>query len=173
MENAWTWEHQALGRARFIMGCHKLYQRFSAVRLAVLSKPRVIIELAEAVVTMREKMRTHLAKGDAENIDLKQDAGGIADIEFIVQFMLLAHTSTFPSLAKWPDNVRILADLANLSLLTRTEAEILSQAYLEYRNFSHRLVLQNGTLAAMTPSIVAHQTNVKVIWYQHLVKMLE
>jgi len=173
MENAWTWEHQALGRARFIMGCRELYQRFSAVRLAVLSKPRVIIELAEAVVTMREKMRAHLAKGDAKNIDLKQDAGGIADIEFIVQFMLLAHTSASPSLAKWPDNVRVLADLANLSLLTKNEAEILSQAYLEYRNFSHRLALQNGTLAAITPSIVTLQTKVKEIWNKYLVKSLQ
>jgi glutamate-ammonia-ligase adenylyltransferase len=172
MENAWTWEHQALGRARFIMGCRELYQRFSAVRLAVLSKPRVMIELAEAVVTMREKMRAHLAKGDAKSIDLKQDAGGIADIEFMVQFMLLAHTRAFSSLAKWPDNVRILADLANLSLLTKNEAEILSQAYLEYRNFSHRLALQNRTLAAMTPSIVALQTKVKEIWNKYLVKTL-
>jgi glutamate-ammonia-ligase adenylyltransferase len=122
---------------------------------------------------MREKMRAHLAKGDAKNIDLKQDAGGIADIEFIVQFMLLAHTSAFPSLAKWPDNVRVLADLANLSLLTKNEAEILSQAYLEYRNFSHRLALQNGTLAAITPSIVTLQTKVKEIWNKYLVKSLQ
>jgi glutamate-ammonia-ligase adenylyltransferase len=122
---------------------------------------------------MREKMRAHLAKGDAKNIDLKQDAGGIADIEFIVQFMLLAHTSAFPSLAKWPDNVRVLADLANLSLLTKNEAEILSQAYLEYRNCSHRLALQNGTLAAITPSIVTLQTKVKEIWNKYLVKSLQ
>jgi glutamate-ammonia-ligase adenylyltransferase len=172
-ENAWTWEHQALGRARFIMGCHELQQRFSEVRLAVLSKPRVLIELADEVVSMREKMRAHLAKGDAENIDLKQDAGGIADIEFIVQFMLLAHTSTFPSLAKWPDNVRILADLANLSLITKAEADTLSQTYLEYRNYAHRLALQNGELAAVTPSIVDFQTTVKMIWHKYLVELVQ
>jgi glutamate-ammonia-ligase adenylyltransferase len=171
-ENAWTWEHQALGRARFIMGCRELYERFSKVRLAVLSKPRVIVELAEAVVTMREKMRAYLSKGDAENIDLKQDAGGIADIEFIVQFMLLAHTSTFPSLAKWPDNVRILADLAKLSLITKNEADTLNQAYLEYRNYTHRLALQNGALAATTASIRDLQTKVKAIWSQYLVEIL-
>jgi glutamate-ammonia-ligase adenylyltransferase len=121
---------------------------------------------------MREKMRAYLSKGDAENIDLKQDAGGIADIEFIVQFMLLAHTSTFPSLAKWPDNVRILADLAKLSLITKNEADTLNQAYLEYRNYTHRLALQNGALAATTASIRDLQTKVKAIWSQYLVEIL-
>jgi glutamate-ammonia-ligase adenylyltransferase len=168
-ENAWTWEHQALGRARFITGCYELQERFSEVRLDVLSKPRVLAELAEEVVSMREKMREHLAKGDANNIDLKQDAGGIADIEFIVQFMLLAHTSSFPRLAKWPDNVRILADLAKLSLITKNEAETLSQAYLEYRNHTHRLALQKGVLAATNSSLVELQTDVKAIWHKYLV----
>lgn len=167
-ENAWTWEHQALGRARFITGCDDLYKRFNDVRLAVLSKPRELSELADEVVSMREKMRAHLAKGDAENIDLKQDTGGIADIEFIVQFMLLAHTSSFPSLAKWPDNVRILADLAKLSLITKAEADTLTNAYLEYRNHAHRLALQNRTLAAISPSLIALQKEVKSIWQKYL-----
>jgi glutamate-ammonia-ligase adenylyltransferase len=170
-ENAWTWEHQALGRARFITGCDKLHKRFSAVRIAVLSKPRVLLELADEVVTMREKMRAHLAKGNAENIDLKQDAGGIADIEFIVQFMLLAHTSSFPSLAKWPDNVRILVDLATLSLITKSEADTLTQAYLEYRNYAHRLALQNSALATVSASLVELQTKVKAIWHKYLIDM--
>ena len=171
-ENAWTWEHQALGRARFILGCRELQERFSEVRLTVLSKPRVLLELANEVVSMREKMRAHLAKGDAKSIDLKQDAGGIADIEFIVQFMLLAHTSTFPSLAKWPDNVRILADLATLSLITKTEADTLNEAYLAYRNYAHRLALQNAALATIHPSIVVLQTKVKAIWNKYLVNMV-
>ena len=169
-ENAWTWEHQALGRARFITGCSELQQRFSAVRLEVLSKPRVLSELAAEVVSMREKMRIHLAKGDANNIDLKQDAGGIVDIEFIVQFMLLAHTCSFPALAKWSDNVRILADLEKLSLITKTEADTLRQAYLEYRNYAHRLALQNRPLAASNPSLVDLQTKVKAIWHKYLVE---
>jgi glutamate-ammonia-ligase adenylyltransferase len=168
-ENAWTWEHQALCRARFILGCHELLECFTAVRLTVLSKPRILLELASEVVSMREKMRAHLAKGDTENIDLKQDAGGVADIEFIVQFLLLAHTNAFPSLAKWPDNVRILANLARLSLITKAEADILNQAYLEYRNYAHRLALQNAKLAAINPSIADFQTKVKAIWDKYLV----
>ncbi|MBL4629937.1 MAG: bifunctional [glutamate--ammonia ligase]-adenylyl-L-tyrosine phosphorylase/[glutamate--ammonia-ligase] adenylyltransferase, partial [Paraglaciecola sp.] len=170
-ENAWTWEHQALGRARFISGSNELRERFNAVRLAVLSKPRDILILADEVVSMREKMRAHLAKGDAKNIDLKQDAGGIADIEFIVQFMLLAHTNAFPSLAKWPDNVRLLAELTKLSLITKAEAETLNQAYLEYRNYVHRLALQNDTLLAINASLVSLQTKVKVIWDKYLINI--
>ena len=172
-ENAWTWEHQALGRARFITGCGELQQRFSAVRLEVLSKPRGLSELAAEVVSMREKMRIHLAKGDANNIDLKQDAGGIVDIEFIVQFMLLAHTCSFPALAKCSDNVRILADLEKLSLITKTEADTLRQAYLEYRNYAHRLALQNRPLAAINPSLVDLQTKVKAIWHKYLVEPVQ
>lgn len=173
IENAWTWEHQALGRARFITGCCELQARFSAVRLTILSRPRMLAELAKEVVSMREKMRTHLAKGDAHNIDLKHDAGGIADIEFIVQFMLLAHTSSFPSLAKWPDNVRILSDLTRLSLMKKAEADILSQAYLEYRNYAHRLALQNRTLASVNASVVDYQTEVKAIWRKYLVEQAQ
>jgi glutamate-ammonia-ligase adenylyltransferase len=172
-ENAWTWEHQALGRARFITGANELQQRFSEIRLGVLSKPRILVELAQEVVSMRVKMRDHLAKGDAQNIDLKQDAGGIADIEFIVQFMLLAHTNSFPSLAKWPDNVRILADLAKLSLVTNAEADTLNQAYLEYRNYAHRLALQNGTLAEISAPLVDLQTRVKAIWHKYLVELAQ
>ncbi|WP_299083899.1 bifunctional [glutamate--ammonia ligase]-adenylyl-L-tyrosine phosphorylase/[glutamate--ammonia-ligase] adenylyltransferase [uncultured Paraglaciecola sp.] len=167
-EDAWTWEHQALGRARFINGSYELQKQFSAIRLQVLSKPREISQLAEDVVLMREKMRAHLAKGNTDNIDLKQDTGGIADIEFIVQFMLLAHTNAYPSLAKWPDNVRILSDLANLSLITQVEADTLTHAYLEYRHYAHRLALQNKTLVKVTPSLVDLQLAVKAIWHKYL-----
>jgi glutamate-ammonia-ligase adenylyltransferase len=82
--------------------------------------------------------------------------------------MLLAHTSSFPSLAKWPDNVRILADLATLSLITKMEADTLSQAYLEYRNDTHRLALQNAILATINPSIIEFQIKVKAIWSKYL-----
>lgn len=166
--NAWTWEHQALGRARFVMGETSLYEAFKAIRVEILSKPRDVAELAKEVVAMREKMRSHLAKGNSENVDLKQDQGGIADIEFLVQFMLLAHTQAHNSLTKWPDNVRILADLAKLSLITETEAEALTQAYLDYRNTAHNLALQNVELAKINSTLIQHQIEVKRIWNKYL-----
>lgn len=168
IENAWTWEHQALGRARFVLGENALNKAFQDVRVAVLSKPREVAELAKDVVEMREKMRTHLAKGNNEYFDLKQDQGGIADIEFMVQFMLLAHTQNFQSLAKWPDNVRILAELAKLSLMTQDEADTLTQAYLDYRHTAHKLALQNGELAIVNDSLAQHQIKVKQIWDKYL-----
>jgi glutamate-ammonia-ligase adenylyltransferase len=85
--------------------------------------------------------------------------------------MLLAHTSSFPSLAEWPDNVRILANLEKLSLITKSEADTLNQAYLEYRNYAHRLALQNDTLATVNVSLVELQTKVKAIWHKYLIYM--
>jgi glutamate-ammonia-ligase adenylyltransferase len=169
-DNAWTWEHQALGRARFVAGSKHLADDFANIRLAILSKPRELHTLAHEVVSMREKMREHLAKGDANYIDLKQGLGGIADIEFIVQFMLLAHTQTHPSLAKWSDNVRILAELENQNLLTSFEADILTQAYLYYRNYAHRLALQNHQLAKVNNTLLDNQAKVATIWSKYLVK---
>ncbi|MDU0356239.1 bifunctional [glutamate--ammonia ligase]-adenylyl-L-tyrosine phosphorylase/[glutamate--ammonia-ligase] adenylyltransferase [Paraglaciecola aquimarina] len=166
--DAWTWEHQALSRARFISGCQRLHTAFSQLRLAILSMPRVLPDLKKEVVDMREKMRTHLAKGTADYIDLKQDKGGIADIEFIVQFMLLAHTKNEPKLAKWTDNIRVLTSLATYDCLLETEVQTLTHAYLAYRNSSHRLALQNGQLAKSTPELLAHQQNVIAIWDKYL-----
>ncbi|WP_158971232.1 bifunctional [glutamate--ammonia ligase]-adenylyl-L-tyrosine phosphorylase/[glutamate--ammonia-ligase] adenylyltransferase [Paraglaciecola sp. L3A3] len=166
--NAWTWEHQALSRARFISGCPRLEQTFMALRLSVLSMPRALAELKQEVVDMREKMRSHLAKGNDEYIDLKQDKGGIADIEFIVQFMLLAYTKDHELLAKWTDNVRILGSLAKFGCITEVEAQLLTQAYLTYRNHSHRLALQNGQLARSNEQLLSHQKNVTAVWGKYL-----
>jgi glutamate-ammonia-ligase adenylyltransferase len=167
-DNAWTWEHQALCRARFVLGDIALEETFTAVRLRVLSIKRDPLVLAQDVVKMREKMRQHLAKGNSQQLDLKQDVGGIADIEFIVQFMLLAHITSYPQLTKHTDNVRVLADLVSLNLLDSNEAQRLTQAYLAYRNTSHRIALQNITLAQATPELLTHQRQVKAIWEKYL-----
>ncbi|MGJ8680251.1 bifunctional [glutamate--ammonia ligase]-adenylyl-L-tyrosine phosphorylase/[glutamate--ammonia-ligase] adenylyltransferase [Paraglaciecola sp.] len=166
--NAWTWEHQALCRARFISGCETIHQAFSDIRLSILSTSREIPELITNVIEMREKMRTHLAQGDTQNIDLKQDQGGVADIEFLVQFMLLAHTRKFAQLALWTDNVRVLKTLAKLEIIKEDEANTLIQAYLEYRKNTHRLALQNGKLAKATHELTEHQSKVSKVWQKYL-----
>lgn len=167
---AWTWEHQALTRARFIVGTSILKQDFENLRLAILKRTRNPNELRQEVISMREKMRSHLAKGNAENIDLKQDEGGIADIEFIVQFMLLAHTQEHDELARWTDNVRILKDLARLNLISTDAADNLTQAYLEYRHCAHRLALQNETMINANTLLRDHQAKVRSIWEHYLSK---
>ena len=170
IDNAWTWEHQALCRARFILGETSLKESFDAIRLKTLSTPRDLAQLLQDVTSMREKMRSHLAKGDENNLDLKQGQGGIADIEFITQFMLLAHTHRHPTLGKWTDNIRILTELEKLELLTKEESQQLTQAYLAFRNQMHRLALQNTNQAKATAKLVDHQTKVVNIWRKYLLE---
>ncbi|MCF2948075.1 bifunctional [glutamate--ammonia ligase]-adenylyl-L-tyrosine phosphorylase/[glutamate--ammonia-ligase] adenylyltransferase [Paraglaciecola aquimarina] len=165
---AWTWEHQALCRARFISGCADIHKIFVDLRLAVLSLPRKTSELTSEVTEMREKMRNHLAQGNEYKLDLKQDQGGVADIEFLVQFMLLAHTKENPQIAIWTDNFRVLKELAKLNIITENESDLLIQAYLEYRKHTHRLALQNAKLIKTTPELISHQKNVTRIWNKYL-----
>ncbi|MFT5312983.1 MAG: glutamate-ammonia-ligase adenylyltransferase [Paraglaciecola sp.] len=166
LHDAWTWEHQALIRARFICGSTELRQVFQQLRRRVLELPRDKATLATDVQKMREKMRQHLAKGTAQQVDLKQDKGGIADIEFIVQYYVLAHSHLHPNLTKWPDNVRILQTLADEQLLPANQAQQLTQAYLEYRNTNHRLTLQHQAYALNSDKLKERRQQVSDIW-QH------
>ncbi|MFT2092548.1 bifunctional [glutamate--ammonia ligase]-adenylyl-L-tyrosine phosphorylase/[glutamate--ammonia-ligase] adenylyltransferase [Paraglaciecola sp. 2405UD69-4] len=172
LENAWTWEHQALCRARFIYGDSDLKSQFSEIRFDTLSRQRDIKELAIDVVQMREKMREHLATGNATQLDLKQNKGGIADIEFITQFMVLAHTAEHAKLANWTDNINLFAALSKVGLLTEQEASQLTDAYLTYRNTTHRLALQNEKWAATTTELNEHQANVERIWDKYLQRLI-
>lgn len=144
-EKAWTWEHQALVRARVVAGDARLAAAFAEERAAVLARPRAQAELQQEVVAMRDKMRAHLsseAAGKAQGgFDLKHDRGGIVDIEFMVQYAVLAWAHETPELTRYPDNVRILEGLANRGLLPSDAAAGLRDAYLQYRARGHRLAL--------------------------------
>lgn len=161
---AWTWEHQALCRARFIYGDKHLQQDFSQLRLDILARQRDLDELRTQVVEMREKMRQHLAKGTEEHFDLKQDIGGIADIEFIVQYLMLAHCHQAHIIAKWTDNIRVLESLVESSYISADDAQKLKDAYLTYRNHNHRITLQNAAFALYTPELNQHKSEVIKIW---------
>jgi len=142
---AWTWEHQALVRARFVAGDPQVAGATDALRAEVLGQPRDLDELARSVCEMRDKMRKHLlpsgAADDAE-FHLKQGAGGIVDIEFMVQYAVLAWSHREPELARWSDNVRILEALGRKGLFEQPVCEALTQAYLAYRSAAHQLSLQ-------------------------------
>ena len=141
---AWTWEHQALVRARFMFGDNALSSRFSQIRSDVLSKVRDKTELQTQVREMRKKMRDHLLTDVDEGMfNLKQSAGGIADIEFIAQFLVLANAAEHRELTTWSDNVRIFAVLAELEIIPVAMAQQLTQVYCKLRNESHRLTLQH------------------------------
>ena len=144
-DSAWTWEHQALVRARVIAGDSGLAERCEAVRREVLSQARDSAGLAREVLDMRAKMREHLLPGDSEergDFHLKQGRGGIVDIEFMVQYAVLAWSHDTPELTDWSDNIRILETLAHHGLFLEQDSRALVEAYISYRSAAHQLALQ-------------------------------
>ncbi len=146
LENAWTWEHQALVRARVVAGSAALGAAFEQVRHRVLCQPRDRDKLRAEVADMRRKMREQLgSKPNSENLqrfNLKQDAGGIVDIEFMVQYAALAWAHQAPEVIQYTDNIRILGSLESAGLLDPDSVAHLIAAYKAYRSTGHRLALQ-------------------------------
>src|SRR5690606_34697347 len=136
-ESAWTWEHQALGRARAITGRPELMAQFTDLRSRALGPSRDQEKLRHDVADMREKMRAQLRsskKQEAEgSFNLKQDSGGIVDIESMVHYAVLAWASTHPSLLEFTDNIRILGGLAESGQLSAQEVNQLIEAYKAFR----------------------------------------
>jgi glutamate-ammonia-ligase adenylyltransferase len=139
---AWTWEHQALVRARVVAGPPDLADRFAGIRCEVLSRPRDPAELRREVREMRGRMRTELGSTEVGRFHLKQDAGGIADIEFMVQYAVLANAHRYPELLTYSDNIRQLDGLECCGLLGGAEATLLRDAYRALRRRLHHLTLQ-------------------------------
>lgn len=165
---AWTWEHQALVRARAVAGDQHIAEQFGALRREVLGRAREEATLKREVREMRTKMRQELGRHDAGLFDIKQDAGGIADIEFIVQYLVLRWAHVHPELLRWPDNIRLLETSASLGLLLKTEAEFLADAYRQLRAQAHRLTLQEQP-ATCDPQLFADiRRGVSALWRQLL-----
>jgi [glutamine synthetase] adenylyltransferase / [glutamine synthetase]-adenylyl-L-tyrosine phosphorylase len=173
---AWTWEHQALVRARVLVGCKQVGAAFEKVRAAVLGRQRDLSKLRQEVSEMRAKMRDNLgtkvtAAGTAENafeatapFDIKQDAGGIVDIEFMVQYAALAWSEEHPSLLRYTDNIRILEGLEEVGLMPATDASLLREAYKAYRAAAHRQALQNEAGVIPGDQFVDERREVLRIW---------
>jgi len=142
LEEAWTWEHQALVRARAIAGDPQTMAGFEEIRRQVLSVSRDAATLQTEVREMREKMRDSLDKSDDTHLDIKQGRGGIADIEFMVQYAVLRWANAYPDLLDWSDNARTLETLAKHQLLDGDLADKLLVAYRAYRAEYHRRSLQ-------------------------------
>ncbi len=164
LEDAWTWEHQALIRGRFVSGDPVLGEQFSKIRGTVLALPRDVDKLKKDVREMREKMHTNLAPKDSAVFHLKHSKGGILDIEFIVQFGVLANAAGNRALLKWTDNIRLLDDLAECGFLKPEEAELLKQAYCQYRDYGHRLVLQGRSLQISNDGFLELRGRVIRLW---------
>lgn len=165
---AWTWEHQALVRARVVYGEAELAQKFDLVRKQILSKSRDKEALKKEVVDMRHKMREHLGSSDDSVFNIKQDQGGIADIEFLAQYLVLAHAATHPQLTTDADNVRIFENAAQVGLLSGDESRALQDAYTTLRNQIHRLNLL-GRKANLEPDELLDERNVVLkAWQDYL-----
>ncbi|MFK7993832.1 MAG: bifunctional [glutamate--ammonia ligase]-adenylyl-L-tyrosine phosphorylase/[glutamate--ammonia-ligase] adenylyltransferase [Granulosicoccus sp.] len=144
--DAWTWEHQALMRARMVFGHENLLLRFDSIRQQVLTRERPTEELRFAVANMRERMRAALGNSQPGRMHLKQDAGGVADIEFIVQYLVLAHSSDHPALLMFTDNIRVLDTIERLTLLPANDCQVLRNSYLNLRERLHRRALDQETV---------------------------
>ena len=156
------WEHQALVRARVVAGDAQLAQRFEEVRAKLLRQRRDLDELRGEIIKMRRRIAEHKGKDG----DLKSGFGGIVDIEFMVQYLVLAHAHREPTLAVHSDNVRILEAAAETGLLTPGDAESLTRAYLALRAERHRNVLDLSDGGAANAAMAAHREAVGRVWEQ-------
>ena len=170
-DKAWAWEHQALVRARAICGDKLVTALFCEIRKTVLSLPRTLDEVRAEVTSMRLKMQKHLGTSHRQQqkgkFHLKQDAGGIVDIEFLAQFAVLAYSHEYPSLTKWSDNVRIFAEVALLGIWEAQVCEDLTDVYLRVRAATHQLALSEEPLLVDESLWVETRALVQDQW-QHL-----
>ena len=163
--DAWTWEHQALVRARPVAGDGQLAQRFEALRRDILCRERDASQLALEVVRMRRRMREHAGvQVGADEFDLKQGYGGIVDIEFMVQYAVLAWGHREPALADWSDNVRILETLARTGLQSEERCRSLNDAYLDLRSATHSLALQQRERTVPAARFAGQRRAVREAW---------
>ena len=145
---AWTWEHQALLRSRAVAGTPGLRARYEALRIELLRTAVRRASLREDVRAMRERMRAELSKSRPGEFDLKQDAGGITDIEFLAQYWSLLWSDRHAELVTYSDNIRQLESLASICLVPQPTVDVLTGAYRAYRQRLHHLALEgHGNLA--------------------------
>ncbi len=139
---AWLWEHQALIRARPVTNDQSLQEEFSRIRREVLCQLRDIMEVKCSIIEMREKILLEHGSKDGAKFNIKKDKGGIVDIEFIVQFLVLAHAHKNNKICVYTDNIRILDACSQTGLIEQETAEELKEIYLVYRKHLHKLNLQ-------------------------------
>lgn len=173
---AWTWEHQALVRARVLVGCPQVGAAFEGVRARILGQSRDLGKLQTEVSEMRAKMRDNLGTkattaGTAANayeagmpFDIKQDAGGIVDIEFMVQYAALAWSDKHPALLRYTDNIRILEGLEEAGLMPVSDAVLLREVYKAFRSAAHRQALQKQAGVIDAGQFVSERREVRRIW---------
>ena len=147
-ESAWVWEHQALTRARFVAGDAAIGAAFERMRRDIICRERDRAALRQEVLNMRQKMHD-AHRNTSDLFDLKHDAGGIIDVEFLVQYLVLAHAHQYPQLADNVGNLALLIRAGELGLIAPEAAQKVSDAYRELRRQQHRLRMQGMDKARM------------------------
>ena len=166
LHHAWVWEHQALTRARFVCGDTGIGATFEALRREVLGMPRDAGKLREEVLAMREKMHAgHV--NDSELFDLKHDRGGIVDVEFCVQYLVLRDCATHPELADNVGNIALLLRAGAAGLIPADVAQAAADAYRELRRQQHAIKLSGAEYARVPPAAVETiREAVRALWAQ-------
>jgi glutamate-ammonia-ligase adenylyltransferase len=167
-EDAWTWEHQALLRSRPVAGSQKIRDEYAALRIKALQNYVRREDLRKDVLEMRERMRKELSKGDDISFYIKPDPGGITDIEFLVQYLVLAHVQEKGLLAEFSDNIRQLEGLVAEGILDVQQAESLADAYRHYRVLLHRLSLAGKKGKVPRQECLSYIEAVEAAWQQFL-----
>jgi len=167
-DNAWTWEHQALLRARPVAGSEAVAREFERIRKDTLIKGVRRESLRADVISMRQRMRKELDRSNARHFDLKNGAGGIGDIEFLVQYLVLSKAAAHPDVIFYSDNIRQLDALVAASCLEPDVGAQLQECYRRYRLRQHHLVLDGQIPLASAGEFRSEREFVASIWSQWL-----
>ena len=167
-QKAWTWEYQALIRARVVYGSTHLSKEFDRIRAAVLNQPRDLEKLQVDVIDMRLKMRDSLGSKQSDVFHLKQDAGGLVDIEFMAQYAVLANAAQHSELVAYTATRQLLTALQKEDCLSEKQAARLIDIYASYRARGHQRALQEQSSVLSADEFVEQRNEVKQIWQQLL-----
>lgn len=160
---AWTWEHQAMTRARFVLGSDSLRQRFDTVREAVITAPRDAQALKQEIVSMRERVRSaHPVRGDW--FDVKHSRGGMLDAEFVVQYLVLSQSAQHPELVANLGNIALLQRAEKAGLLPAGVGQAAASAYRELRRMQHTSRLDEGSGLVPEALVTTHRDAVLALW---------
>ena len=163
-DNAWTWEHQALLRARPVAGSDAIGAEFSRIRKETLTGRVKRETLRDDVISMRRRMRKQLDRSNKDRFDLKHGTGGIGDIEFLVQYLVLEHAENEPDVIHFSDNIRQLDALVNSGVLDEAVGDQLQDCYKTYRSRLHHLALDEQEPLLGVDEFGEQRQFVKTIW---------
>lgn len=164
LNSAWTWEHQALVRARVVAGSRKLVSGFEAVRHQVLRQHREEHALKHDIVDMRRRMIEANCKSDDQQYDIKLDEGGIVDIEFLTQYLILLHAEKNPSITEPRNTEELIRRLATCEILAEDQADLLIEVYRQYLRRSLDLKLMDREVMIPQQELIEERTQIKAVW---------